>query len=125
MAGYAVLHLRCLLDHEVAIAQHAAPVPNLSRCHMALGKEIAAQAIRTAEWTYCIANPFGGEVPAASSYSEYVMFNNAADQGQVVSLAGRDEFKEVSAQLRKELLALIEESGDPIPEIIPAHLWYP
>jgi arylsulfatase A-like enzyme len=84
------------------------------------------RAVRTAEWTYSIANPTGGsEVPHANSYSEYVMFNNSADPAQLVSLIGRVGYEAKTAELREELQKLIVFSGDPKPEIIPAKLLYP
>jgi len=84
------------------------------------------RAIRTADWTYSIANPTGGsEAPFAKSYAEYVMFNNAADPSQLLSLAGRVGYKEKTLELRDELKELIAYSGDPVPEIIPGRLFYP
>jgi arylsulfatase A-like enzyme len=84
------------------------------------------RAIRTADWTYSIANPTGGsEAPFANSYTEYVMFNNAADPSQLLSLTGRAGYKEKTLELRDELKELIAYSGDPVPEIIPARLFYP
>jgi hypothetical protein len=84
------------------------------------------RAIRTADWTYSIANPTGGsEAPFANSYTEYVMFNNAADPSQLLSLTGRAGYKEKTLELRNQLKELIAYSGDPVPEIIPARLFYP
>lgn len=84
------------------------------------------RAIRTAEWTYSVANPTGGsEAPHAMKYSEYVMFNNAADPAQMVSLCGRAAFREQTAELRRQLLSLIAFSGDPAPEIVIAQLFHP
>jgi arylsulfatase A-like enzyme len=84
------------------------------------------RAIRTADWTYSIANPTGGsEAPFADSYSEYVMFNNAADPSQLLSLTGRIGYKEKNLELRNQLKELIAYSGDPVPEIITARLFYP
>lgn len=84
------------------------------------------RAIRTADWTYSIANPTGGsEAPFARSYTEYVMFNNAADPSQLLSLTGRAGYKEKTLELRNQLKELIAYSGDPVPEIIPARLFYP
>ena len=44
-AGYTVLHLYRLPQHQAAVAQDPPPVPNLGRCHVALRQEIAAQAV--------------------------------------------------------------------------------
>lgn len=84
------------------------------------------RAIRSADWTYSIANPTGGaDAPYAETYSEYVMFNNAADPSQLVSLMGRTGYREKTEELRQELQELIAFSGDPKPKIIPAQLLYP
>ena len=84
------------------------------------------RAIRAADWTYSVANPTGGsEAPFATSYTEYVMFNNAEDPCQLLNLAGRRQYKETSEELRKLLKGLIAHSGDPVPEINPARLLYP
>ena len=84
------------------------------------------RAVRTADWTYSIANPTGGsEAPFATSYTEYVMFNNAEDPCQLLNLAGRRQYKEKSEELRKLLKELIAYSGDPVPEINSARLFYP
>jgi len=73
-----------------------------------------------------IANPTGGsESPCASSYTEYVIFNNAEDPSQLLNLAGRRQYKETSEELRKLLKELIAYSGDPVPEINSARLLYP
>jgi arylsulfatase A-like enzyme len=84
------------------------------------------RAIRTPEWTYSVANPSGySELSYALKYGEYVMFDNASDPAQLVSLCGRVGYKQQIADLRRELLELIEFSGDPIAEIVPAELLYP
>jgi hypothetical protein len=43
--GYSVLHLHRLPQHQTAVAQNTAPVADRGRGHVALGKEIAAQAV--------------------------------------------------------------------------------
>lgn len=84
------------------------------------------RAIRTGEWTYSIANPTGGnDKPYADSYTEYVMFNNAADPAQLVSLTARVGYESHTAKLREELQEMIVLSGDPRPSIVPAQLLYP
>ncbi len=40
-----ILYLHHLLDYKAAIAKRAAPVADLGCCHVALGQEIAPQAI--------------------------------------------------------------------------------
>ena len=42
---YTVLHLHHLPHHQVPVAQRTAPVPDLGRSRVALGKKIAAQAV--------------------------------------------------------------------------------
>src|SRR5689334_13965977 len=43
---YPVLHLHHLFHQEMAITHRSASIPDLSRYHVALGKEVTAQAVR-------------------------------------------------------------------------------
>lgn len=90
-----------------------------------ISNQMVARAIRTKEWTYCVANPDmkGDNVPFSTSYQEYVMYNNFSDPAQLVNLAARKPFKQVAAQLREELTSMIVASGEPKPTITPAKLY--
>jgi arylsulfatase A-like enzyme len=90
-----------------------------------ISESMVGRAIRTKEWTYCVADPTlnGGKDSSSMHYQEYQMYNNFSDPAQLVNLAGRDPFKHAAAQLREELLAMIVDSGEPEPTIAPARLY--
>lgn len=90
-----------------------------------ISESMVGRAIRTKEWTYCVANPDlqGGKDPSSMQYQEYVLYNNFSDPAQLVNLAGRRPFQDVAGQLRKELVDLIVASGERAPTITPARLY--
>ncbi|MHB1935785.1 MAG: sulfatase-like hydrolase/transferase [Acidobacteriaceae bacterium] len=90
-----------------------------------ISESMVARAIRTKEWTYCVADPSlpGGKVASSNRYQEYVMYNNFSDPAQLVNLAGRAPFQQQAAMLREDLTNLIAASGEPKPTIAPARLY--
>ncbi len=89
-----------------------------------ISESMTGRAIRTRDWTYCIADMTGStDSPASRSYYEYQMYDQRADPQELVNLAGRKEFRKEAAELREELKRLIIASGEPEPEIIPAKLY--
>lgn len=90
-----------------------------------ISESMVARAIRTKEWTYCVADPSlnGGKSPSSMQYEEYQMYNNYADPAQLVNLAGRQPFKQDAERLREQLLQMIVESGESRPTITPARLY--
>lgn len=90
-----------------------------------ISESMVGRAIRTKEWTYCVADPTldGGAVPNSMNYAEYQMYNNFSDPAQLVNLAGRVPYREAAKDLRAQLLALIHEAGEPTPTIAPARLY--
>lgn len=90
-----------------------------------ISESMVARAIRTREWTYCVADPSldGKKDSSSMRYREYQMYNNYDDPAQLVNLAARQPFKQDAARLREELLAMIVESGEPKPTIAPARLY--
>ncbi|MEO6964677.1 MAG: sulfatase-like hydrolase/transferase, partial [Acidobacteriaceae bacterium] len=90
-----------------------------------ISESMVARAIRTKEWTYCVADPTlnRGKDPSSMHYQEYQMYNNYDDPAQLLNLAGRQPWKQEAAQLREELLAMIVDSGEPKPTITPARLY--
>ncbi len=90
-----------------------------------ISQSMVARAIRTKEWTYCVANPNlgGDQVESSIQYQEYLMYNDYGDPAQLVNLAGRDPDKREAAQLRRQLVQMIVESGEPAPTIAPAKLY--
>jgi arylsulfatase A-like enzyme len=90
-----------------------------------ISASMVGRAIRTRDWTYCVADPTlnGDRTPRSDQYTEYQMYCNASDPYQIVNLAGREEYKEQAAMLRDRLLNFIAQSGEPRPEIKPARLY--
>ncbi|MGH9623864.1 MAG: sulfatase-like hydrolase/transferase [Bryobacteraceae bacterium] len=102
-----------------------------------ISASMVGRALRTAEWTYCVADPtaHGNRVPNSTHYREYQMYNLAADPHQLLNLAGRDDppklvhyngdkpLPEVAAHLRERLIARMVEAGEAAPQIEPARLY--
>lgn len=102
-----------------------------------ISQSMVARALRTPEWTYCIADPSanGATTPASTHYDEYQMYNLTADPHQLVNLAGRHDnpklvhaaggrpLPELARHLRERLIARMVEAGEAAPEIIPARLY--
>jgi arylsulfatase A-like enzyme len=90
-----------------------------------ISESMVGRAIRTKEWTYCVADPDVSKKDArlGTQYREYVMYNDFSDPAQLVNLAGRAPFEKAAAQLQKDLAAMIVSSGEPEPTIAPAKLY--
>ncbi|MGH9345614.1 MAG: sulfatase-like hydrolase/transferase [Terriglobia bacterium] len=101
-----------------------------------LSQSMVGRALRTAEWTYCVADRHGnGGMQSSSHYSEYQMYNLAADPHQLLNLAGRHDppelvhydgdrpLPEVAAYLRERLIARMQEAGEAAPQIDKATLY--
>jgi hypothetical protein len=52
------------------------------------------------------------------------LYDLRSDPNEIVNLAGRDDTKQIAAELRAKLIARIVENGEPRPAIDPAK-WYP
>ena len=85
---------------------------------------MTGRAIRTADWTYCIAD-LSGDIsrPSAETYHEYQVYDLRADPDQMINLAGRKEYRTKSEDLRKQLIKLMAAAGEPEPNILPAKLY--
>jgi arylsulfatase A-like enzyme len=96
-----------------------------NRALIQISESMVGRALRTKEWTYCVADPGLGGKQASSSmhYQEYQMYNNYSDPAQLVNLAARQPFRKDAAKLRQQLLEMIVESGEPEPTITPAKLY--
>lgn len=102
-----------------------------------LSQSMVGRALRTAEWTYCVADRHGngGRDPASSHYEEYQMYNLASDPHQLVNLAGRADnpslvhyngdqpLPEVADYLRQRLMTRMQEAGEERPQIDQAPLY--
>jgi arylsulfatase A-like enzyme len=89
-----------------------------------ISESMTGRAIRTRDWTYCIADPSGSTSTSASTnYHEYQMYDQRNDPHELVNVAGRKEYRETADELREELKKLIVASGESEPEIVPARLY--
>jgi arylsulfatase A-like enzyme len=89
-----------------------------------ISESMTGRAIRTRDWTYCVADPTGATNTAVSTnYHEYQMYDQRNDPHELVNLAGRKEYRQQADELCEELKKLIVASGDPEPEIVPAKLY--
>jgi arylsulfatase A-like enzyme len=85
---------------------------------------MTGRAIRTQDWTYCVADISGAtQQPAAATYHEYQMYDQRADPNELVNLAGRQEYRAKADELRDQLTKLFAAAGEPVPEIVPAKLY--
>jgi arylsulfatase A-like enzyme len=89
-----------------------------------ISESMTGRAIRTLDWTYCVADLSGNtKEPAAKVYHEYQFYDQRADPHELVNLAGRKEYREKADELRDQLKRLLTAAGEPEPEIVPAKLY--
>jgi arylsulfatase A-like enzyme len=89
-----------------------------------ISESMTGRAIRTKDWTYCVADPSGvSKEPAAATYHEYQLYDQRADPHELVNLAGRQEYRSQASELREQLKKLLAAAGEPEPEIVPAKLY--
>ena len=87
---------------------------------------VTGRGLRTPQYTYAVAAPKETgwrAVPAADRYVEYMLYDLFADPHQHVNLAGRVPYQSVMENLRRRLLARIQEAGGVSPTIQPS--WFP
>ena len=89
-----------------------------------ISESMTGRAIRTQDWTYCVADTSGDtKQPAAATYHEYQFYDQRADPHELVNLAGRKEYRAKAAELREQLKKLMVAAGEAEPEIVPAKLY--
>ena len=89
-----------------------------------ISESMTGRAIRTRDWTYCIADPTGmTSAPTSTNYHEYQLYDQRNDPHELVNLAGRKEYREKSDELRDELKKLMVAAGETDPDITPAKLY--
>jgi arylsulfatase A-like enzyme len=89
-----------------------------------ISESMTGRAIRTKDWTYCVADPSGvSKEPAAATYHEYQLYDQRADPHELVNLAGRQEYRSQASELSQQLKKLLLAAGEPEPEIVPAKLY--
>ena len=85
---------------------------------------MTGRAIRTPDWTYCVADPTGmHDQPVSSNYHEYQLYDQRNDPHELVNLAGRKEYREIADKLRDQLKEMMARAGEADPEIVPAKLY--
>jgi arylsulfatase A-like enzyme len=89
-----------------------------------ISESMTGRAIKTPDWTYCVADLSGDtKESAAKVYHEYQFYDQRADPHELVNLAGRKEYREKANELRDQLQKLLAAAGEPEPEIVPAKLY--
>jgi arylsulfatase A-like enzyme len=89
-----------------------------------ISESMTGRAIRTKDWTYCVADPTGAtDGPTSSNYHEYQMYDQRADPHELVNLAGRKEYLQQATELREELKKMMVAAGETEPQIGLAHLY--
>ncbi len=89
-----------------------------------ISESMTGRAIRNKDWTYCIADPTGmTDQPASDNYHEYQLYDQRNDPNELVNLAGRKEYRDLSDKLCEELKRLMAAAGEAEPEIAPAKLY--
>jgi len=89
-----------------------------------LSESMTGRAIRTRDWTYCVAEITGAiDQQAAKIYQEYQLYDQRNDPHEQINLVGRKEYRGIAETLRKALLTLLVEAGEAEPEIRPARLY--
>jgi arylsulfatase A-like enzyme len=85
---------------------------------------MTGRAVRTKDWTYCVADPTGMTDKAASdNYHEYQLYDQRNDPHELVNLVGRKEYRATADELRNELKKLMVAAGEPDPDITLAKLY--
>ncbi len=89
-----------------------------------ISESMTGRAIRTRDWTYCVADTSGAtSEPAAAIYHEYQFYDQRSDPNELVNLAGRQEYRAQASALREQLKKLMVAAGEPEPEIVAAKLY--
>jgi arylsulfatase A-like enzyme len=91
-----------------------------------MSEYVTGRGLRTPQHTYAVMAPKAPgwrAAASASKYVEYMLYDNYADPFQHVNLAGRATHQTVTAELRKRMLARIQEAGDASATIDPC--WFP
>jgi len=88
-----------------------------------ISESMTGRAIRTPDWTYCVADISGAKSEAAKTYTEYQMYDQRGDPNELVNLAGRKEYRVKADELQQRLKKLLAAAGEAEPQIEPAKLY--
>ncbi len=80
------------------------------------------RAIRTKRWKYSVSAPEldGWSTPGSDHYVEEYLYDLNADPYELQNILGRDAYADVTAELRKRLIAEMVKAGEAEPTITPA-----
>ena len=80
------------------------------------------RAIRTKRWKYSVSAPEldGWSTPGSDHYVEEYLYDLDADPYELQNILGRDAYADVTAELRKRLIAEMVKAGEAEPTITPA-----
>jgi arylsulfatase A-like enzyme len=81
---------------------------------------VTGRILRTPQWTYAASAPKRQNWKSSErsdEYVEYMLYDLYSDPFQHTNLAGRAEYREITAKLRERLLSRILQAGDPRPTI--------
>jgi arylsulfatase A-like enzyme len=88
-----------------------------------ISESMTARAIRTQDWTYCVADITGAKKAASPTYLEWQLYDQRNDPYELVNLAGRKEYLDTAKKLRSQLSELMKYAGEDSAEIQPATLY--
>jgi arylsulfatase A-like enzyme len=87
---------------------------------------VTGRGLRTPQYTYAVMapkQPGWKDASSADRYVEYMLYDNYADPAQLVNLAGRAPYQQVSQDLRRRMVERIRETSGLTPAIDPC--WFP
>jgi arylsulfatase A-like enzyme len=89
-----------------------------------ISESMTGRAVRTKDWTYCVADPTGmTDKPTSTNFHEYQLYDQRNDPYELVNLAGRKEYRAQADELREVLKKAMAAAGEPVEEIAPAKLY--
>lgn len=87
---------------------------------------VTGRGLRTPQYTYAVMapkQPGWTDAASAERYVEYMLYDNYADPAQLVNLAGRTPYQQVTQQLRRRMIERIRETSGATATIEPC--WFP
>ena len=88
-----------------------------------ISESMTARAIRTPDWTYCVADISGAKNASSPVYREWQMYDQRNDPHELINLAGRKEYAGEAKLLKADLLDMLKYAGEGLPQIQDATLY--
>lgn len=90
-----------------------------------ISESMVGRTIRTERWKYCVVayDKEGGRDSNSDIYEEYQLYDLYSDPYELINLAGRKEYREISENLRERLIRKIKEVEKIEVEIIPRKIY--